>query len=64
MYIPKSVTSIPDSFFGDKLFSYNEVKVYYAGSEEEWNNVSINSTNNSNYTNGKVKMIYNTPYSE
>ena len=64
MYIPKSVTHIPDSFFGDRLFSYNEVKVYYAGSEAEWNNVSIDSTNNSNYTNGKVKMIYNTPYSE
>lgn len=64
MYIPTSVTSIPEGFFGDKLFQYTEVKVHYAGSEHEWNNISIESSGNGNYSEGKVKVTFNSPYSE
>ena len=64
MYIPTSVTSIPEGFFGDRLFQYTEVKVHYAGSEQEWNNISITSTGNGNYSEGKVKVTFNSPYSE
>lgn len=64
VYIPKSVTSIPDYFFGDEMYKNSEVKLYYAGSETEWANVTVSSTGNSNYSNGSVKITYNTPYSE
>lgn len=62
IYLPASITSLPDNFFGD--FAEGDIKVYFAGSEEEWANVTIGSNGNSNYSNGKVKMNYNTPYAE
>ncbi|MGN0813025.1 MAG: leucine-rich repeat protein [Candidatus Coproplasma sp.] len=59
IYIPSSVTYIPDYLFGDEG---EGCKVYYAGSAEDWAKLSIGTTGNSNYSNGKVKMEYNTPY--
>ena len=64
MYIPTSVTSIPEGFFGDRLYQYSDVKVHYAGSEAEWNNISITSTGNGNYSEGNVKVTFNSSYSE
>lgn len=62
IYLPASITNIPDNFFGN--IADGDVKVFFAGSEEEWANVTIGSNGNSNYSNGKVKMNYNTPYAE
>ncbi|MGN0813024.1 MAG: leucine-rich repeat protein [Candidatus Coproplasma sp.] len=59
IYLPDTITTIPDYFFGDEGSS---CKVYYAGSAEDWAKLSIGSTGNSNYSNGKIKMEYNTPY--
>ena len=64
IYIPASVTSIPDYFFGDNLFDNTKVKVYFAGTEEEWNNIVIGSVGNSNYTNNNVVVEYNTTYTK
>lgn len=49
--IPKSVASIGDSIFDG--VSVNLTDVYYAGSEEEWNNISIGS-NNDNLLNATI----------
>ncbi|MBQ8505391.1 MAG: leucine-rich repeat domain-containing protein, partial [Clostridia bacterium] len=40
--IPSSVTSIGDCVF---LFSDNLTSVYYTGTEEQWNNISIGDDN-------------------
>ena len=44
--IPGSVTAIGDNaFFPDNLFSYKLEDVYYLGTEEMWNNISMGSLN-------------------
>lgn len=55
IYLPTSVTYIPDNFFGDKG---DGCKVYYAGSAEDWEKLSIGENGNENYNNGKITMIY------
>ncbi len=65
IYIPKTITSIPDYFFGDELDTlYKGYKIFYAGTEEEWNQIAISTTGNSNYTKGRYDVIYNTSYGE
>lgn len=61
IYIPKSVTYISDRFFGNET-PKKEIELHYEGTEEEWKNVRISNDNNDNYS--KVKMYYNSTYSE
>ena len=58
VYIPKSVTKIPDNFFGTNS-SYTTV--YYAGSSEDWAKISIGTKGNDNYPD-KVTVNFNSPY--
>ncbi len=59
IFLPASVTFIPDNFFGD----YGDgCKVYYAGTEEQWKALKIGENGNSNYSNNKVTVVYE--YSE
>lgn len=55
IYLPASVTYIPDNFFGDKG---DGCTVYYAGSAEDWARLPIGNSGNDNYNNGKVKIVY------
>ena len=59
IYIPRSVTHIPEYILGG---SGDEVVVRYAGTEAEWNAISIAETGNENYKNGKVRVSYGTAY--
>ena len=59
IYIPVSVTSIPERFFGD---AGEGCTVYYAGAREQWENITVAAGNNGNFTNGKVSVICDTPY--
>ncbi len=59
IYLPSSVTYIPDNFFGDEGTA---CKVYYAGTEEQWHTLKIGEHGNSNYANDKVALVYE--YSE
>ncbi|MBO6286405.1 MAG: leucine-rich repeat protein [Bacilli bacterium] len=66
IYIPTSVTSIPRAFFGDSLpdGSGYTVKVYYAGTQQQWSAIDIDRTNNGLYNDGKIEIHYETPYAE
>ncbi len=60
LFIPKSVTKI--GFYSCTYYSNNNkapITVYYEGSEENWNAISID-TGNSGFEN--AKMIYNFPF--
>ena len=59
IYLPESVTSIPDYFFGD-LMHLDKLTIHYAGTEEMWKEISISDTGNSNLS--KAKIIYNSTY--
>lgn len=59
IYLPASITYIPDNFFGNDGAS---CKVFFAGTEAQWNALSIGSEGNSNYTDGKVDVVFNTGY--
>lgn len=61
IYLPASITYIPDNFFGDMACS---CKVYFAGTEEQWDSIIANmgSSGNGNYTNGKIDVECNKPY--
>jgi hypothetical protein len=61
IYLPTSVTSIPDNFFGD---DGGITTVYFAGTEEQWNAVTIGASGNSNYSSDKVRVVYNTTYNK
>ncbi len=56
IYLPSTITSIPDNFFGS---SNCNIKVFYEGSEEEWNKIFIGNTGNDNYFSGNVLILYN-----
>ena len=56
IYLPSSVTHIPDNFFGDKGTACT---VYYAGTPEQWAQITIGPNGNKNYDEGKVTMNYN-----
>lgn len=60
IYLPVSIDIIPDNFFGsDQWNGGKEIKVYYEGTEEDWNKISIGAIGNQNYYRGSVKIIYN-----
>lgn len=54
IYLPTSVTNIPDYLFGNEG---DGCKVYYAGTREQWNNLSVGTNGNDNYFNGKVEVV-------
>ena len=60
IYLPASITKIPDYFFGNEG---DKCTVHFAGTQEQWNNLNIGANGNSNYTNGNVKFEYNSSYS-
>ncbi len=54
--IPESVTSIEAGAF----YSCTNLKdIYYPGSEDEWNLISVNSSNNDDFLNATVHYYYN-----
>lgn len=55
IYLPKSLITIGDSAFKSSL-----TDVYYAGTEEEWKKISINSTGNTTLTNANIHYNYTT----
>lgn len=59
IYLPASITYIPDNFFGD---DGSACRVHFAGTQEQWNSLTIGSSGNSNYTDGKVNVEYNSSY--
>lgn len=58
IYLPTSITSIPEAFVGDE----QTCSIYYAGTEEQWNALSKSAVSNDNLTNGNVTMHYNVSY--
>ena len=61
IYLPSSITNIPEYFFGENPFT-QKIKVYFAGTEEQWNQITIAETGNSNYINGNVVVEFNKLY--
>lgn len=57
IYLPTSITYIPDNFFGD---DGKNCIVYFAGTSEQWNAIvaKMGSNGNSNYDNGKVDVRF------
>ena len=61
IYIPSSVTNIPNNFFGDETHLGN-ITINYAGTSEEWNNITVSDNGNSNLNNAKIN--YKTSYQD
>lgn len=59
IYLPSSITKIPDYLFGDEG---NKCTVHFAGTQEQWESLTIGTNGNSHYTNGKVNVVYNSSY--
>ena len=59
IYLPANINKIPEGIFGD----YGDgCTVNFAGSQAEWNNITIGKNGNSNYTNGMVEVKFNNVY--
>lgn len=59
IYLPANINKIPEGIFGD----YGDgCTVHFAGSQAEWNNLTIGKNGNSNYTNGMVEVKFNSVY--
>jgi hypothetical protein len=56
LYIPKSIKKIEHHAF---LECNSDLKVYYEGTEEEWNQIDIETIGNEQFLN--CKRIYNYP---
>lgn len=60
IYLAASVSELPNYFFGDLMDpDVDEIKVYYEGTEAEWDRLTVGSVGNLNYTFGNVSVIYN-----
>ncbi len=66
IYLPASVTSIPAGLFGDSTPDNADWRpqVYFAGTQEQWNAITIEARDNGLWTSGKVDLHVNTPYTE
>lgn len=63
IYLPDTITYIPDNFFGD---DGKTCTVFFAGTEAQWQYVISNmgSNGNSNYTDGNVSVRCNERYGD
>ena len=56
--IPISVTSIPQNFFGN---GGDAPIIEYAGTEEDWARITVDSRGNANFTNGNYEISFTDP---
>lgn len=59
IYIPTTIDSIPEYFFGNDLRGDTKIKVFFEGTEEDWNKISIDNNGNENYYSGNISVVYN-----
>lgn len=63
IYLSQNTKELPDYFFGEEMDDeIGQIKVYFGGTQEEWNSIIVGNTGNQNFFDGRVSVVYEYKY--